>query len=155
MYHLEDVARTRDLLDKHRVEYLFIGKGAAIIQGFSDTTQDIDIYPLNEPANNARLVAALRELGFDVDPEVERSVLVGKDFIQFRQPFDLDIVFAPDGFESYAEAKLKYGAVHDGYPVLSISGIIHNKKAAGRVKDRESLPRLQSFKEYLDEIRPG
>ena len=41
------------------------------------------------------------------------------------------------------------------YPVLSIRGIIHNKKAAGRVKDRESLPRLQSFKEYLDESRPG
>jgi hypothetical protein len=150
MYHLEDVARTRQVLEKHRVEYLFIGKGAAIIQGFSDTTQDIDIYPLNDPANNARLVSALRELGFVLDPEAESSIRAGKDFIQLRAPFDLDIVFAPDGFESFSEAKRKYGIVHEGYPVLSISGIIHNKKAAGRMKDRESLPRLKSFKEYLD-----
>ncbi len=151
MYHAEDVVRTRDVLAELGVEYMFIGKGAAIIQGFSDTTQDIDIYPMNDLPNNTKLVSALRKLGFDVDPEIEKFILAGKDFIQFREPFDLDIVFAPDGFEFYAEAKKKYGIVHEGFPVLSISGIIHNKRAAGRVKDRESLPRLKSFKEYLDE----
>ena len=31
-----------------------------------------------------------------------------------------------------------------------IDGIIKSKKAAGRERDRESLPRLIQFKDYLD-----
>lgn len=150
MYLQEDVVRTRDMLERHGVKYMFIGKGAAIIQGFSDTTQDIDIYPLNEPENNRRLVSALIELGFDVSAETESDILRGKDFIQFRKPFDLDLVFAPDGFESYAEAE-KYRVTHEGFPVLSIEGIIFNKRSAGRMKDRESLTRLRLYLDYLND----
>ena len=151
MYRAADVERVRVLFEKHKVEFMFIGKGAAIIQGFSDTTQDIDIYPMKEAENNRRLVEALRELGVEMDAQVKAAILAGKDFIQFKKPFDLDVVFAPDGFESYEEARRKFKVIHQGFPVLSIEGIIHNKKTAGRVKDRESLYRLKLFKEYLDE----
>ncbi len=149
MYHVEDITRTRDVLNKHLVEYMFVGKGAAIMQGFSDTTQDIDIYPKNDSGNNERLVNALREIGFEIIGEKEKEILRGKDFIQLRKPFEMDVVFAPDGFESYDEA-VKFKLIHDGFPVMTIEGILRTKKAAGRLKDRESMIRLRSFKDYLD-----
>lgn len=149
MYQAEDVVRARDALAKHGVEYMFIGKGAAILQGFSDTTQDIDIYPRNEAENNRRLVAALRELGFEMDARVEAEILRGKDFVQLREPFDLDLVFAPDGFETYDEAAT-FKVIGEGCPVMSVAGLLKTKRAAGRMKDRESLIRLQKFKDYLD-----
>ena len=149
MYDAEDFLRLKEALAKHEVAYMFIGKGAAIIQGYSDTTQDIDIYPRNSPENNRSLVKALRESGFEVDKTVESEVLAGRDFIQFREPFDLDIVFAPDGFESYDDAEAFKKEV-DGCPVMSLEGILKTKRAAGRIKDRESLTRLQAFKDYLD-----
>jgi hypothetical protein len=35
-----------------------------------------------------------------------------------------------------------------GFPVCHIDDIIASKAATNRVKDRESLPRLRSFREY-------
>jgi hypothetical protein len=35
-----------------------------------------------------------------------------------------------------------------GLPRLHLDDIIASKEAAGRVKDREALPRLRSFREY-------
>jgi hypothetical protein len=151
MYREENLKEARDAFARHGVDYMFIGKGAAIIQGFPDTTQDIDIYPRNDPTNNQRLVQALRDLGFDLEPDTEAEIERGTDFIQIRRgPFDLDIVFAPDGFESHDEA-MRFKLDIDGYPVMSIEGIIRTKRAAGRPKDRASLPQLVSFKEHLDE----
>lgn len=34
---------------KHKVKYLFIGKSGAIILGYPDTTQDVDISPEKTP----------------------------------------------------------------------------------------------------------
>jgi len=61
--------------------------------------------------------------------------------------FDVDLVFAPDGIESYEEAKSRMDD-STGFPVLNIRDIIASKRAANRVKDRESLPRLEAFREY-------
>jgi len=36
----------------------------------------------------------------------------------------------------------------EGFPVCHIDDIIASKAATNRVKDRESLPRLRSFREY-------
>jgi hypothetical protein len=42
----------------------------------------------------------------------------------------------------------KSGAILLGYPVCHIDDIIASKAATNRQKDRESLPRLRSFREY-------
>lgn len=88
---------------KYQVEYLFIGKAGAIFYGFPDTTQDADIFPLKSPENGQRIASALRDLGFTVDPAQEAELVRGKDFVQVRDgPFDVDLVFAPDGIETFA-----------------------------------------------------
>ena len=128
------------------VDYLFIGKGAAILLGFPGTTQDVDVFPAKNADNGRRLVTAVRKLGFMIDDTVERDIIAGKDFIQLTDgPFDLDIVFAPDGIENYTEAKRR--AVTDGiFPVANIRDIIASKKASNRMKDRMDLHLLDLFR---------
>lgn len=138
----------RDALARHHVRYLFIGKSGAILLGFPDTTQDAVLFVERSPANGRALVAALRELGFALTEEQARDIERGKDFVQLKNgPFDLDLVFAPDGIERFEDAWRRRVDV-EGFPVCHIDDIIASKQASNRVKDRESLPRLRSFREY-------
>jgi hypothetical protein len=89
----------------HGVKYLFFGKSGAILLGYADTTQDVDLYVEKEGANCAKLLAALLELGFRLTDGEQREINGGKDFIQLRNgPFDLDLIFAPDGIERFEDA---------------------------------------------------
>ena len=138
----------RDVFARRKVRYLFIGKSGAILLGFPDTTQDADLFLDKTPDNGARAVDALRELGFDLTAQEADEIRRGKDFVQLKNgPFDLDLVFAPDGFERFAEAWARHIEV-EGFPVCSLDDIIASKAATNRVKDRESLPRLTAFREY-------
>ena len=143
----------RDVFQKHGVRYLFIGKSGAILLGFPDTTQDADVFAAKDPANGRAIVAALRELNFDLTESHAAEIERGKDFIQLRNgPFDLDLVFAPDGIENFEDAWTRRVEV-EGFPVCHIDDIIASKEAAGRVRDLESLPRLRSFRTYWLEMR--
>ena len=136
-------------LERNGVEYLYIGKGGAIIHGFADTTQDADIFVNHTAENKARLITALKEVGFILTPDQEGEIKGGRDFVQLHNgPFDLDLVYAPDGIEKFEDA-WKRGRTIDGHKVCSIDDIIASKRAANRPKDRESLHRLERFKEYL------
>ena len=138
----------RDALIRHGVRYLFIGKAGAILLGFPDTTQDADLFVERTPANGHALVEALRELGFAITDEQAREIERGKDFVQLKNgPFDLDLVFAPDGIERFEDAWQRHIEI-EGFPVCHIDDIIASKAATNRDKDREALPRLRSFREY-------
>ncbi|MFI5006836.1 MAG: hypothetical protein ACHQKZ_05325 [Solirubrobacterales bacterium] len=138
----------RDVFARHGARYLFIGKSGAILLGFPDTTQDADLFVEKSPSNGRALVAALTELGFALSPEQAAEIARGKDFVQLKNgPFDLDLVFAPDGIERFEDAWTRRVEV-EGFPVCHLDDIIASKEASNRVKDRESLPRLRSFREY-------
>jgi hypothetical protein len=139
----------RDVFARHRCRYLFIGKSGAILLGFPDTTQDADVFAEKSPENGGALVGALRELGFTLTDSQAKEIERGKDFIQLKNgPFDLDLIFAPDGIQSFAEAWQRHVEI-EGFPVCDIDDIIASKAATNRQKDRESLPRLESFRTYL------
>lgn len=138
----------KKIFKKRGVRYLFIGKSGAILLGYSDTTQDTDLFVEKAPENSAKLVAALRDLKFRLDRRMVQDILRGKDFIQLRNgPFDLDLVFAPDGIESFDTAWRRRVEVRK-FPVCHPDDIIRSKEKANRVKDRESLPRLKAFRDY-------
>jgi hypothetical protein len=135
------------------IKYLFFGKSGAILLGYSDTTQDVDLYVEKEAANCEKLVAALAELGFRLTEQEEEEVRRGKDFIQLRKgPFDMDLIFAPDGIERFDDAWKRRIEKH-GFPIANIDDIVGSKQAANRQKDKESLPRLLSFREWLKKNR--
>lgn len=140
----------RDAFAAHGVHYLFLGKSGAILLGFPDTTQDADVFVSKSPENCQAVVDALRTLNFNLSPEQSREIARGKDFVQLKSgPFDLDLIFAPDGIETFDDAWNRRVEV-EGFPVCHLDDIIASKQATGRVKDRESLPRLMAFRDYLE-----
>jgi hypothetical protein len=154
-FEYRQAQEVRDVFARHGVRYLFIGKSGAILLGYPDTTQDADLFVDKSRENGAVLVAALRELGFLLTDTQATEIERGKDFVQLKNgPFDLDLVFAPDGIERFEDAWRRRVDV-EGFPVCHIDDIIASKEAAGRVKDRESLPRLRAFREYWLRSRRG
>ncbi len=139
----------RDAFDRHEVKYLFIGKSGAILLGFPDTTQDADLFVKKSLENGERLVQGLRDLGFRLSDDQAQEIRRGKDFIQIKEgSFDLKLIFAPDGIEKFDNAWKRRVDV-EGFPVCHIDDIIASKQAANRRKDKESLPRLISFPDWL------
>jgi len=138
----------REVFARRGVRHLFIGKSGAILLGYPDTTQDAHVFLEKTPANGAAASVALRELGFALTDEQAAEVRRGKDFIQLKNgPFDLNLVFAPDGIETFADAWKRHVEV-EGFPVCHPDDIIVSKRASNRAKDRESLPRLEAFRDY-------
>lgn len=143
----------RDVFGRNGVRYLFIGKSGAILLGFPDTTQDAVLFVMKEEENCRRAILALRELGFELTELQQKELAHGKDFVQIKSgPFDVDIIFAPDGIERFEDAWKRRVEI-EGFYVCSIDDIIAIKEATNRVKDRESLPRLVAFRDYLKSKR--
>src|SRR5258708_8632592 len=138
----------RDAFARRGVRYLFIGKSGAILLGYPDTTQDADVFLAKSPGNGRAAVAALRELTFPLTDAEAEEIERGKDFVQLRTgPFDLDLVFAPDGIERFEDAWGRRVDV-EGFPVCHPDDIIASKAAANRVRDRADRPRRRAFREY-------
>ncbi len=135
---------------KHEVDYMFIGKSGAILLGYPGTTQDVDVFPRKDEDNGRRILAALAEMGFSANEELADEIITGKDFIQIKDgPFDIDLVFAPDGIENYQEAKRRMD-ISSGFPVLNIRDIIASKRAAKRPRDLIELPLLEAFRKFYE-----
>ena len=134
----------------HGVDYMFIGKSGAILLGYPGTTQDVDVYPRKDRENGRRIAAALKDLGFVLDNELTEEILCGKDFVQIKSgPFDIDLVFAPDGIENYSEARERMDT-SSGFPVLNIRDIIASKRSANRPRDVVELPLLEAFRDVYE-----
>ena len=134
-----DVETLHQVLTHKNVAYLFIGKGAAVLHGFPDTTQDVDIFPRNDTKNTVALIEALTDLGFTIDSTTADEITRGKDFVQLRSgPFDVDLVFAPDGIESFDDAWRR------GVRIEEFSGVRtgrhHRKQTPGRTSKGQGNP---------------
>ncbi|MGD0461303.1 MAG: hypothetical protein ABSB74_02325 [Tepidisphaeraceae bacterium] len=147
-FEYRQAQEVRDAFARRGVRYLFIGKSGAILLGFPDTTQDADLYVEKNVENARALIAALLDLGFALSEDQNRDLERGKDFVQLKNgPFDLDLIFARDRIERFEDAWRRRLNV-EGFPVCHPDDIIASKISANRTKDRESLPRLQAFREY-------
>lgn len=135
------------------VQYLFIGKSGAILLGYPSTTQDVDVFPKKSPENGRKIVNAIKSLGFEVDNKLEKAILQGRDFIQIKTgPFDVDLVFAPDGIDDFDQAYQRREP-NKHYPVASLRDIIASKKASGRERDMVDIELLHEFmREYLKTV---
>lgn len=139
-----------DIFNRFGIEFMFIGKSGAILLGYPASTQDVDLFPLKTVENGKKIVDALRELKFEINEKEAANIIKGVDFVQLKTgPFDLDLVFAPDGIESFESAK-KRMIIVDGFPIANIRDIIASKKASGREKDLNDLPLLEDFREEFE-----
>ena len=133
------------LLNAHQVEYLLIGGYAVGYHGYPRATADMDIWIAINPANADKIVAALKEFGFDpleLSPE-----LFLKEWQIIRlgvPPVRIELATTVSGVnfsECYAE---RVADVLDGVKVnlISLNRLKINKKASGRHQDLADLENL-------------
>jgi hypothetical protein len=84
VFEFKNAQEVRAAFERHRGRYLFFVKSGAILLGFSDTTQDVDLFVEKEPANCDKVVMALLDLGFPLAAEQQAEIRRGKDFVQLR-----------------------------------------------------------------------
>lgn len=155
IFEYRQAEEIRDAFAKNGVRYLFIGKSGAILLGYDDVQQNAEVYVEKSSENGIALVTALRELEFELDESQQADVERGRDFVQLKNgPFDLDLIFAPDGIEKFEDAWRRRVEV-EGFMVCHPDDIIGSKEAANCKKDRESLERLRAFRDYWKaKLRP-
>jgi hypothetical protein len=134
------------------IDYLFIGKSGAILLGYPGTTQDVDLFLPRDLTNSTKVVTALEQLGFTLNDSLRRAILEQRDFVQIKSgPFDVDLVFAPDGIENFATARARR-VLHEKFPVASLRDIIASKRASGREKDLLELELLEDFRREYERL---
>src|SRR6266567_2053573 len=142
----------REALARRGVRYLFLGKSGAILLGFPDTTQDVDLFPERSADNGRALADALGDLGFTFSELQADQIVRGKDFVQLKSgPFDVDLVFAPDGIASFSEAKARSVTVQE-FRIANLRDVIASKRASGCEKDLLDLHLLERFREEYERL---
>ena len=146
MIHLPpDFKEFLKLLNAHKVEYLLIGGYAVGYHGYPRATADMDIWIAMHPANAERIVAVLKEFGFE-PPELSPELFL-KEWQIIRlgvPPVRIELATTISGVnfnECYAK---RVQGVIDGVNVnlISINHLKINKKAAGRHQDLADLENL-------------
>jgi len=140
-----------NVLIDERVEFIVVGGLAAVMQGATLTTFDLDIVPRLDPANIERLERALVALDarFRARPDLapQRSHLVSRGHKLLRtRAGDLDVLGAIGDDEDYDD--LRSDVVEISWddlvvPVLGLHGLIRTKRAVGRNKDLLAIPILE------------
>ena len=133
------------LLNAHKVKYLLIGGYAVGYHGYPRATHDIDIWIAIQHNNAARVVAALREFGFDM-PDLSPDLFLQDESIVRMgvPPLRIEITTKISGVrfdECYAD---RIADTIDGVKVnlISLRHLKKNKRASGRHKDLDDLEHL-------------
>lgn len=148
------------------VRFVVIGGVAAIAQGATWVTLDVDICYDNSPDNRHKLTALLTSLS-----AYPRGVEPGLPFIMDARTLrdhelltlstavgDLDVMRHVPGVGDYAECFSRSEEVEVGgvrFRVLALSALIDAKRAAGRPRDIEHLKILEVVREERARRKDG
>ena len=133
------------LLNAHRVEYLLIGGYAVGFYGYPRATNDLDIWIAVHPANAEKMVAVLKDFGFNT-PELNSQLFLEEDRIvrMGLPPIRIEVATKISGVDfanCYAQRVVE--RMEDiEIPFISLPNLKANKKAAGRHKDLDDLEHL-------------
>jgi predicted nucleotidyltransferase len=133
------------LLNVHKVEYLLIGGYAVNYYGYPRATADLDVWLAMQPANAERMVAALKEFGFDLPDLSPELFLRPAQIIRLGvPPVRIEIATTISGVD-FAECQARrVEDTLDGVPVhvIGLDDLKRNKQAAGRHQDLADLEHL-------------
>ena len=146
MIHLPpDFKEFLRLLTAHKVEYLLIGGYAVNYHGYPRATADMDIWVAVNPANAERIVAALREFGFDL-PDLSPELFLRQwQIIRLGvPPVRIEIATTISGVDFAECYARRVEDSLDGVPVtlIDLDHLKVNKKASGRHQDLADLEHL-------------
>lgn len=133
-------------LNKYDVRYLVVGGYAVAYHGYPRTTGDIDIWIERTNGNATRVVAALREFGFNV-PELKVEIfLEPKRVVRMgHAPLRVEILTSVSGvdFESCYSKRINDELGGTPTAIIGLDCLRTNKRASGRhidLSDLEHLP---------------
>ena len=143
------IARSKALftfLEKHGVKYVVIGGIAAILHGVPRMTGDIDL--LIEPTveNAKRMLAVLKDLGYDTATLVDPEGLILVKYLMFENGIKIDVMLQIPGLD-FATAwsnKVTMNTGEQPFFVLAKSDLIIAKIASGRDRDLDDVNALEA-----------
>jgi predicted nucleotidyltransferase len=141
------------LLANHGVEFILVGGGAAIAHGSARMTLDVDVVYSRSPANILRLADTLSRhqpylrgappgLPFKWDAP---TITAGLNFTLTTALGDVDLLADIPGGRTYEDRlddSMDLQVFGTTCKVVTLSKLIHLKKAAGRPKDLEAIAEL-------------
>lgn len=141
------------LLANHGVEFILVGGGAAIAHGSARMTLDVDVVYSRSPENILRLADALTRhqpylrgappgLPFKWDAA---TITAGLNFTLTTAMGDVDLLADIPGGRTYEDLlndSMDLQVFGTTCKVVTLSKLIHLKKAAGRPKDLEAIAEL-------------
>ncbi len=133
------------LLNAHQVEYLLIGGYAVGYYGCPRATADMDIWVAMNPENAKKIVAALKEFGFDVPHLSPQLFLKEWQIIRLGVPpvrIELATTISGVDFDECYKERLQDVLDDVTVNLISLEHLKINKKAAGRNSDLADLENL-------------
>ena len=133
------------LLNAYQVEYLLIGGYAVAYHGYPRATADMDIWIATHAQNTKKIVAALKEFGFDL-PELSAELFQKEDqIIRMGVPpvrIEIATTISGVGFEECFAARVVDELDGVEVNIIDLAHLKINKKAAGRHKDLDDIENL-------------
>lgn len=133
------------LLNAHQVEYLLIGGYAVAYHGYPRATADMDIWIATHAQNTKKIVAALKEFGFDL-PELSTELFQKEgQIIRMGVPpvrIEIATTISGVGFEECFAALVVDELDGVEVNIIDLAHLKINKKAAGRHKDLDDIENL-------------
>lgn len=133
------------LLDEHDVRYLIVGGYAVGYHGYPRATGNMDVWIEATPENADRLVAAVKQFGFDV-PELDTDLFVESDRVVRlgNPPLRIELLTSVTGVKFPECYPARDQDEIDGTPVyfIGLEKLKENKRASGRHKDMDDLENL-------------
>lgn len=133
------------LFNFHRVEYLLIGGYAVAFHGYPRATADLDVWIATNPPNAERVVAALKEFGFNL-PSLSTDVFLKENQIvrMGLPPIRIEILTGISGvtFEECYASRVVDQWDDVEVNLIDLTHLKRNKQAAGRHKDLDDLEHL-------------
>jgi hypothetical protein len=147
-----DAERILRALADHAVDYVIVGGLAVQAHGHVRTTVDIDVYPRTDPANLARLAAALKDLDAEVlnaggeGVTIDAAMLPRATLWQFATRHGaIDVLHDAPGAPPYDQLRGRALEIRLGELTLAIAGrddLISMKRASARPVDLDDLAAL-------------
>jgi hypothetical protein len=141
----DDFREFLSLLNVNRVDYLLVGGYAVGLHGYPRATVDLDIWVAATPDNAGRVIAALGAFGFDAG-SLEPGLFVNpRTLVRFGvPPFRIEIMTSIDGvaYDGCRARAVEFDMDGLPVPVIALSDLRANKRAAGRHKDLADLENL-------------
>jgi hypothetical protein len=132
-------------LNAYGVEFLIVGAYALAFHGVPRFTGDIDVFIRPTPDNGARLLTALADFGFPVQPLQPADVIQPNRILQMGvEPVQIHVMSDVSGVtwdEAWEGRTLGICGTHE-LPFIGRREFIRNKRAAGRLKDLADIEAL-------------